>query len=398
MGTKLKNSLFKSFRFEIVICSFLSLIYTILTESGIFLGVYIIFQVLKGKNTAVIENTRINEFANNSILSAAHVPKNKPFLSRGAFYGLLLFVILLSIVLFITYFLLLTKKFVMYLEKISWGITELSAGNFNNRIQIESEDEFAFIAAKLNQMAGDIKNIIANERKNEEAKNELITSVAHDLRTPLTSLIGYLELVLNKTDLTDETRMRFIEIAYHKSTHLQKLIEDLFTYTKISFGEVNLEKGELDMVKFINQLVDEFYPSFTEYELDYEFICDVNSAPVWADGNLLARAFTNLISNAIKYGKDGKRVEVELTVEDENVIISIINYGNLIPEKDIDHIFERFFRVESSRSSETGGSGLGLSITKDIIQMHDGTITVKSDLSGTLFQVTLKKEERQKGD
>jgi len=383
----LKNSLFKSFRFEIVICSFLSLIYTLLTESGILLGIYIIFQVLKGKNTTVIEDTRINEFANKSISPSTYVPKSKPFLSRGAFYGLLLFIILLSIVLFIT-----------YLEKISWGITELSAGNFNNRIQIESEDEFAFIAAKLNQMAGDIKNIIANERKNEEAKNELITSVAHDLRTPLTSLIGYLELVLNKTDLTDETRIRFIEVAYHKSTHLQKLIDDLFTYTKISFGEVNLEKGELDMVKFINQLVDEFYPSFTEYELDYEFICEVNSAPVWADGNLLARAFTNLISNAIKYGKDGKRVEVELTVEDEKVIISIVNYGIIIPEKDIDHIFERFFRVESSRSSETGGSGLGLSITKDIIQMHDGTITVKSGLNGTIFQVTLKKEEKQKGD
>ena len=124
----------------------------------------------------------------------------------------------------------------------------ISLGNFDNRIIINNEDEFAFISDKLNKMTADIKRIMENERRSENAKNELITSVAHDLRTPLTSIIGYLDLVSTK-QLPEVVRKRYIEIAYNKSTRLEKLIEDLFTYTKLNFGEVRTFLGEVDMVK-----------------------------------------------------------------------------------------------------------------------------------------------------
>ena len=116
---------------------------------------------------------------------------------------------------------------------------------------------------------------------------------------------------------------------------------------------------ELDMVKFMNQLVDEFYPSFQDSGLEYEFTTNVNSAIVMADGNQLSRAIANLISNAIKYGKDGKRIKIKLWKENGKVIVNVINYGRLIPEEDIENIFKRFYRVESSRSSETGGNRFG---------------------------------------
>jgi two-component system sensor histidine kinase VanS len=213
--------------------------------------------------------------------------------------------------------------------------------------------------------------------------------VAHDLRTPLTSIIGYLELVSDQNKLTPEVRRKYIEVAYNKSKRLEKLIEDLFAYTNYSFGQTTLEITEIDMVKFMNQLIDEFYPSFTENKLEYEFVTSVSSAEVLADGNLLARAFANLIGNAIKYGSDGKRIEISLHKENGKVIVAITNYGRLIPEDELDNIFERFYRVEGSRSSETGGTGIGLAIVKSIIKMHEGTIHVKSDLNGTVFQVAL---------
>jgi signal transduction histidine kinase len=299
--------------------------------------------------------------------------------------------IIAGIILFITYFLLLTKKFISYIKEMIDGINQISQGNFNNRIEINNEDEFALLAVKLNQMADDIKEIMENERRSEYAKNELITSVAHDLRTPLTSIIGYLDLVSSK-ELTRETQRKYIDIAYNKSKRLEKLIEDLFTYTKFNFGEVKADYTEVDMVKLINQLVDEFYPSFSEYNLEYEFRSKCSSAVIKADGNLLARAFANLISNAIKYGRDGKNIIIELVKEERGIVITVTNFGDVIPKEDLKRIFQRFYRVETSRSSETGGSGLGLAIAQSVIEMHEGKISAKSDENGTVFTVELKNE------
>lgn len=361
MGIRLKNSIFKSFRFEIVLYSLLSLLYTLLSLGILYIGYYIFFW-------------------------RGHVE-----ISKATIVFCSAVTVILGIILFITYFLLLTKKFINYIREISEGINQISQGNLDNRINIKNEDEFAFLADKLNQMADNIKEIMENERRIEYSKNELITSVAHDLRTPLTSIIGYLDLVSSK-ELPQDTQMKYISIAYNKSKRLEKLIEDLFTFTKFSFGEVKAAYTEVDIVKLINQLVDEFYPSFEEYHLEYEFKTSQCSIVIKADGDLLARAFANLISNAIKYGKEGKNILIELTRCTSGVIISITNYGIIIPSSDLNRIFQRFYRVESSRSSETGGSGLGLAIAQSIIEMHSGKIFATSDERGTVFSVELRNE------
>lgn len=359
----MKNNIFKSFRFEIVLYSLLSLLYTLLTITVVHVGIFMISR------------------------------KTAQELSGASAVFISVITITAGISMFILYFLLMTKKFIHYIYEISEGINQISLGNFDNRILVKNEDEFALIADKLNQMAVDIKAIMENERRMEYAKNELITSVAHDLRTPLTSIIGYLDLVSSK-ELEQSTQRKYIEIAYNKSKRLEKLIEDLFTYTKFNFGEVKANYTEVDMVKLLNQLVDEFYPSFAECELEYEFITSHQNAVIKADGNLLARAFANLISNAIKYGKDGKFIRINLNKLEDEVVITIINYGETIPLKDLERIFQRFYRVETSRSSETGGSGLGLAIAESIIQMHGGTIGAKSDEMGTVFTIELKNEQR----
>lgn len=399
----MKNSIFKSFRFEIVLYSLLSLIYALLTEAVLFLGIYIIYKGINGDTKNFVDGNLpqiTNNIHNNAILNNYGLQK-QPDMSlpprmhmpgKGFVMVLLTIMLFVGITLFIVYFLLLTRKFAKYIEKITVGITAIAAGDFDSRIEIQNDDEFAIIAEKINQMAEDIKEIIENDRKGEHTKNQLITSVAHDLRTPLTSIIGYLELVSNRSKVPQETKDHYIEVAYNKSKRLEKLIEDLFAYTKFSSGEATMDCTEIDMVKFIVQLAEEFYPSFQENELDYQFSSDVASAVVVADGNLLARAFANLIDNAIKYGKDGKSVKIELKEKDEYITVSIINYGKLIPENELEYIFERFYRVESSRSSETGGTGLGLAIAKNIILMHKGNIEVKSDINGTVFSVDLKKK------
>ncbi len=397
----MKNSIFKSFRFEIVLYSLLSLIYTILTEAALFFGIYLIYNIIHndGVREKVLNSESIRNGATNSL---PYVNQQIPGYGAAVDSGrqamdsindmvpvLVTLALTIGVILFTAYFLLLTKKFVVYLERISWGIQEISAGNFKTRINIDSEDEFTLIADKINQMAADVNQIFEDNRKSEHAKNELITSVAHDLRTPLTSIIGYLDLVSAGKNIDDEVKQKYVEVAYSKSKRLEKLIEDLFAYTNVSFGEVAMDYTEVDMVKFMNQLVDEFYPSFQDSGLEYEFTTNVNSAIVMADGNQLSRAIANLISNAIKYGKDGKRIKIKLWKENGKVIVDIINYGRLIPEEDIENIFKRFYRVESSRSSETGGTGLGLAIAKSIIEMHGGTVCARSNFDGTVFEVTL---------
>lgn len=355
----MKNNVFRSFRFEIVLYSLISLIYTLLSVAVVYIGVYIFFFREEGR-----------------------------YLSTTSITILTIISVSAAIILFITYFLILTKKFVIYMGRIVEGINEISQGNFSHRVVINNEDEFAIIADKLNEMADNINNIMENERKTESAKNELITSVAHDLRTPLTSIIGYLDLVSAK-ELSPETQKKYTQIAYNKSLRLENLIEDLFTYTKFNFGEVQPVKTEVDVVKLINQLLDEFYPRFKEYKLKYSFHTNDESAVLTVDGDLLARALANLISNAIKYGKSGGDIKINLDKQKDYVIISITNYGEIIPEADLKKIFQKFYRVETSRSSETGGSGLGLAIADRIISIHGGSLVANSDNNGTVFTVTL---------
>ena len=268
------------------------------------------------------------------------------------------------------------------------GVDEIANGNFEHPIEIPCQDEFGTIAKKMNQMAMNIHTIIENNRRGEDRKHELITSVAHDLRTPLTSVIGYLELLRNNK-VDNSTKDHYLQIVYSKSKRLEQLVEDLFSYTKYTYGSVATINDSVDVVKLLEQLVEEFYPSFEENHLTYEFYKDCSSLVSYADGNLLARAFANLIGNAIKYGIDGKRVEIYFAHKSNEMYIIVKNYGTIIPPEDLPHIFERFYRVENSRSQETGGSGLGLAIAKSIVMMHHGEISAKSSLNGTIFEVKL---------
>lgn len=298
--------------------------------------------------------------------------------------------VLVGIVIFSVTFMILEEPGIRYLGRISDAVQSISQGNLNTEVDVTGDDEFSAMAANLNKMSSDIRKLMDKEREAERTKNELITNVAHDLRTPLTSIIGYLELLAGNTQIPQEMQHKYIEIAYSKSRRLEKLIEDLFGFTKLNYGKIAMHIGQIDIVKLLEQLLEEAYPNFEEKNLSYDLQSNVPAKIISADGNLLARLFDNLIGNAIKYGADGKRVLVKIHGDEDTVTVSVTNFGRVIPADELPLLFNKFYRVEQSRSTTTGGTGLGLAIAKEIVDMHGGTIRVASDLNGTVFTVKLQ--------
>lgn len=195
-----------------------------------------------------------------------------------------------------------------------------------------------------------------------------------------------------------EKRMEFLKIAYDKSKHLQTLIEELFGFTKLNYGKQTANMQPIDMIRLLGQLLDEFYPVFEQNGMTCEYEPLVPSQMVMGDGVLLARLFDNLVSNAVKYGREGKKLIVEAAVRGQYLVISVINYGKVIPKRDLEHVFDKFYRAEQSRSSQTGGTGLGLAIAKNIAELHNGSIRADSSINGTVFEVSLPiLEEKQEG-
>ena len=364
----MKNDMNRRFRTRVITNIFYSAVVTVLIEVFLVTNVSLI--------ATYMDNAGIDNFFISILVSFDVV--------------VILMYVLFGILVFTVTFMILQEKSLRYITKISDAMQNISEGDLNVTVEVEGDDEFSSMAANLNKMVEDLKELMDKERESERTKNELITNVAHDLRTPLTSIIGYLELLSGDVKLEPEIQKKYINIAYVKTKRLEKLIEDLFGFTKMNYGKLSMHVGQVDVVKLLSQLLEEFYPSFVDKNLSYELQSNVPVKVITADGNLLARLFDNLINNAIKYGADGKRIMVKLHADDEIVTVSVINYGYVIPADELPLIFNKFYRVEQSRSTNTGGTGLGLAISTNIVDMHGGTITVTSDLSGTVFTVKLK--------
>ena len=366
LATKLKSRFQSGLKGKILIYVVQSFIITVMVEFFLILNIYFI--------TSSDRNSQI------SLYSKSYGEK-LPF-------EVFIYVIL-GIIIFTVSLVLQMNSMINYIGMIKEGVDRIAQGDFQTEILVKGNDEFAIIAENLNKMMGEISELMDNEREVERSKNQLITNVAHDLRTPLTSIIGYMELLVNGNNIPEETRDKYLKVAYNKSLRLQKLIEDLFGFTKLNYGKIAMNIAKVDIVKLMAQLLEEFYPNFMENSLEYSLESTENQVMIEADGDLLARLFDNLINNAIKYGKDGKKVSVVIRKVDDIVHVAVINYGKVIPKEDIDKVFNKFYRVEQSRSVNTGGTGLGLAIAKNIAMMHGGDIVVQTDLYGTIFDVTL---------
>ena len=296
--------------------------------------------------------------------------------------------VLIGIGVFSLTLLLLERKTMKYIGKIAMAIQNISEGDLNTQIEVVGDDEFSAMASNLNRMEADIRKLMDKERESERTKNELITNVAHDLRTPLTSIIGYLELLSSGPAISQEMQKKYIDIAYVKAKRLEKLIEDLFGFTKMNYGRISMNVGKVDIVKLLGQLLEEFYPSFMDKDLTYELKSNVPSQVITADGNLLARLFDNLINNAIKFTQQGC-ITVGFRKLQKGIEFYVQDTGIGIIAENIQLIFNRFEKLNHFAH----GTGLGLTICRNLVEKLDGTIGVESEPGiGSRFWFTVPYE------
>ncbi|CAM3436508.1 HAMP domain-containing sensor histidine kinase [Paenibacillus lupini] len=303
-------------------------------------------------------------------------------------FGLPATIVTASLVLFIIYFFALSRSTIRYLMGISQGIERIAEGDFESHLPVQGGDELGALADNINKMTAQLKWSIEEERRAEKAKAELVTNVSHDLRTPLTSIVGYLGLI-EEDRYRDEVELRhYVQIAYEKSMRLKTMIDDLFEFTRTS-GGMGLRLSPINLTQMLGQLAAQFRLQFEQAEMESRLTLPDHPIIVDADGDKLVRVFENLIVNAIQYGRDGRQVDISVWSDNGQAIVEIANYGEPLPSAVIPLLFERFYRAEHSRSHNTGGSGLGLAIAKNIVELHQGAISAASDQGRTTFTVKL---------
>lgn len=307
----------------------------------------------------------------------------------------------ISFIVFVEIFFKLIDFTIEYIRKLRRSIQQVTSGNYGVQCEVEYNDELGSLAANINVLS---KTLLAKEKESEKLKekeraaldiernaerqkNELITNVAHDLRTPLTTIVGYLELIKDDSALSKEDVHKYSGIAYEKSIRLQEMMDDLFEFTKLDNADIKLNKSMINLSGLIMQMTDEFYPSFKDCNITPIVDLPEENIYVQGDGQLLARVFDNLISNALKYGYHNTDLKIEVSGDEKYATVKVINHGDTIAPEDIPLLFNKFYRTDSSRNSKTGGTGLGLAITKNIVDLHHGNISVTSDDQITTFIV-----------
>ncbi|MGE7762906.1 ATP-binding protein [Peribacillus sp. NPDC097895] len=298
---------------------------------------------------------------------------------------------ILFILLSFLFFFFLTKPYSTYFNEISKGIHYLARGDFKHKVHIRSNDEFRDIALDINLASEKLEEAIQRGDFSESSKDQLVVNLAHDLRTPLTSVLGYLDLILKDESLTKEQVRHFLTIAFTKSQRLERLIDELFEITRMNYGMLPVEKKKINLTDLLNQLKEELYPVFEKNHL----IARMNSTPhlpIFGDGDLIARVFENLMTNAIRYGYEGQYVDINGFIDADKVVVQIVNYGDSIPPDELPYLFDMFYTGDKARTHQEDSTGLGLFIAKNIVEQHYGSITAESSVIQTIFEVRLPLE------
>lgn len=304
------------------------------------------------------------------------------------------FLVIGFLCLFSLFFYAALSKMVKYLNQVETGIDNIVLDSADS---IHMITELKPIETRLNEIKQILKKQEQEVIEGEKKKNDLIVFLAHDLKTPLTSIVAYLTMLDSYQDMPEEERQRYTHIALEKSIRLGELISEFFEITKFNLQDIVLEPVELNLSMMLEQLADELYGVLREKNLT----CEVEAAEdmvVYGDADKLARVFDNILRNAVSYCYPNTkiRIQAELTEEGNRIVFS--NRGKQIPKEQLGTIFEKFYRLDEARHSTTGGAGLGLAIAKEIVELHGGTIWAESDDEETRFIVMLPKKEEGERD
>ncbi len=260
---------------------------------------------------------------------------------------------------------------------------------------VSPDEELIHLSPLLRQVEDRMNQIKQTALRNERAardevqrKNDLIVYLAHDIKTPLTSVIGYLSLLDEAQDMPPQQRAKYLGLTLEKAYRLDQLVDEFFEITRFNIAHISLNRTRINLSMMLHQMADEFYPMLAP-----QHKTAVVQAPeelmLWGDPDKLSRVFNNILKNAMVYSYHDCAIEISAVQQGENAVIRFANQGDPIPKEKLGMIFEKFFRLDAARSTNTGGAGLGLAIAKEIVSAHDGTISVTSDAQKTVFTVVL---------
>ena len=283
-----------------------------------------------------------------------------------------------------TLFVIAVSRMTAYLSDISSALDQVEHAP---EAPVVLPEELLSLTGQLEELKGELLRREKEAAVSEQKKNELVAYLAHDLRTPLTSVVAYLTMLENQPDMDPSERAKYTHITLEKALRLEELINEFFDITKFNLQDFVLEKQEMDLFIFLEQIADENYGMLQKKGMT----CAVDAQEglmIEGDPDKLARVFENLLRNAAAYGSENTQILIQARGGHGRTTIIFTNEGPQIPQKKLEMIFERFYRADDSRSSKTGGSGLGLAIAKQVVELHGGTITAASDQKNTRFIVT----------
>ncbi|MGN0039119.1 MAG: sensor histidine kinase [Coriobacteriales bacterium] len=281
--------------------------------------------------------------------------------------------------------LLTLNKSIRYFDQLTAAVSGMLA---DPTAPVRLPDDLSITRSELVEMRSAQLQAQTRAKDAEERKNELVAYLAHDIRTPLTSVMGYLDILRENPGLDPQTAARYAGIAYEKAERLESLVEEFFEITRFNLQSIPLERQNMDLRLFLQQLAEELYPNARERELRLE-VDAPQDVMIFADPDKLARALTNVLRNAVAYADAGTAILVSARVVADQVVIAVANQGREISKAHLQSIFEKFYREESARSTDKGGAGLGLAIAREIVSAHKGTIDASSENGVTTFTVRL---------
>ena len=312
-----------------------------------------------------------------------------PFHAQIWSYQRIVMVLLVLIDIGVLWWRLLRRYHLYQLDHIIGELHYIAQGHLDHRIPFRVNGNQQHVITSVNALVDTITQAMQEERASEKSKDELITNVSHDLRTPLTSIIGYLGLIEDHQYQSEEDIVKYSHIAYDKAKQMKNLVEDLFEYTKVQQHGAPVNLMTVDLGQLLEQVGASFELEADKKGMAINVSCEPTPLSITADPEKLGRLFSNLVANALKYGHGASYIHLTAKQLGEKVVITVANDGEKIPAESVKHLFERFYRVESSRNKATGGTGLGLAIVQSIVELHHGSVTVRSDDQETAFVVTL---------
>lgn len=277
------------------------------------------------------------------------------------------------------------KNFAKYFYEINLGIDALADENGED---VVLSPALSSTEKKINSIKDKLARRKTAAEQAEQRKMELVVYLAHDLKTPLTSVIGYLTLLRDEQQISEELREKYLTISLEKAERLEDLINEFFEITRFNLSSITLEYSRVNLTRLLEQLTYEFKPMFLEKNLE----CILEAVPdisIRCDVDKMQRVFDNLLRNAVNYSFENGMIRIVVLQDEKNMKIVFSNQGNTIPKEKLGRIFEQFYRLDTSRSTKSGGAGLGLAIAKEIVELHGGKIKARSENEIIEFEVIL---------